>query len=119
MLGTIIGTIITLVALVVLAHPLVARRRFQDGRSIEQDRLDAERLRIYRNVSELRTELTSGDISEREYELELAELRKSAAMVLKRQADLGVALEQDERLELEVQAERARRDRDLKRGDAG
>ena len=116
-MGTVMGTLLVLAAVAVLAWPFIRRGPGAAMPNVEADRLRAERLRIYRQISDLEESLVEGDVSQADYESQLQEFRLAAAHVMRDEARAGVSREDEERLEREIQAARSGRRKAPEGGD--
>ncbi len=74
---------------------------------VTRERLRAERLRIYRKISDIESDFTSGDLTEADYQMQRGQLRIAAAETLK-QESVGTKPDsvRDEELENEISRQR-------------
>lgn len=106
-----LGTLLALVAVGVIAYPFLGNRRYQlaSKNFVSREKLRAERLRVYRKISDLEADNTSGDLTESDYESQHNQLRITAAMLLREETGRhGPAEERDEQLEQEISRMRER-----------
>lgn len=108
MTGTIIGTLIAVVALAVVIYPFVRGRRLKPPAATRDDAFAARRDRIYRLIAELDRERLAGEVSEADFQAQVNELRAAAADVL-REAEMALGGAALAKLEAEVQAARSAR----------
>ncbi len=107
-MGTAIGTALVLVTLAVLIYPFL-RRGYKTPADATQERLRAEKLRVYRTISDLEADRASGTVSEEDFQAQLLELKLAAARVLREQAGATTAGGGEAALERAVEAARRAR----------
>ena len=107
MLAAIVGILLGVIIVIVLVYPFVGRRRaISDGVDPIEQVASADTLRhlLYREPVTLRNEFESGNITDDEYEEQLAELRERAARLMRDRAERRTQLlEAELALEREVQ----------------
>ncbi len=119
-MGTALGIILVLAALVAVAYPFVmVQRRRGNAPDPAIMRLRAARTRIYRQIDELDAELQSGEIGAAEHRAQVDELRISAAQVLRELSTLESGALTEDEIEQEIAAARRERASAAGKGDAG
>jgi len=101
----VIGTLLALIAVAVIAYPFLGRSRYRlvSETFVTREKLRAERLRIYRKISDIEADFTSGDLTEADYQQQRDMLRMSAAEILRDEAgSKSSRAERDELLEKEI-----------------
>jgi hypothetical protein len=104
----IIGTLLALVSIAVIAYPFFGSKRYRlvSESFVTREKLRAERLRIYRKISDTDADFESGDLTEADYRLQRDMLRIAAAKILREESGAGTTSakrdEQDEQLEKEI-----------------
>ena len=112
-MAAIVGIILAATIVIVLVYPFIKSRRNAAPATDQVDRVaSADTLRhlLYREPVTLRNEFESGNITEREYEMQLEELRVRAAGLMQQRAERRNQLLAAE-LELEREVRRIRRAR--------
>ena len=108
-----LGTLLALVAVAVIAYPFLGSKRYRlvPERFVSREKLRAERLRVYRKISDLEADNTSGDLTESDYRSQLDQLRITAAELLREESGPdGPINDLDEQLEQEISRMRERSD---------
>ena len=119
-MGTALGIILVLAALAVVAYPfLMVQRRRGNTPDPAIMRLLAARTRIYRQIEELDADLQSGEIGESEHQVQVDELRISAAQVLRELSMLETDSATEAEIEQEIAAARRERASAEGQGEAG
>jgi len=111
--AAIVGIILAATIVIVLVYPFIKGRRNAAPAADQVDRVaSADTLRhlLYREPVTLRNEFESGNITEREYEMQLEELRVRAAGLMQQRAERRNHLLAAE-LELEREVRRIRQAR--------
>ena len=107
MLAAIVGILLGVIIVIVLVYPFVGRRMTGSNIVDPVERVaSADTLRhlLYREPVTLRNEFESGNITDDEYEEQLAELRERAARLMRDRAERRTQLlEAELALEREVQ----------------
>jgi hypothetical protein len=101
----VIGTLLALAAIAVIAYPFLGRTRYRlvSETFVTREKLRAERLRIYRKISDIEADFTSGDLTEVDYQQQRDLLRISAAEILREEAgSKSSRAERDQELEKEI-----------------
>ncbi|MCY4476277.1 MAG: hypothetical protein OXC83_12735 [Chloroflexi bacterium] len=112
-MAAIVGIILAATIVIVLVYPFIKGRRNAAPAADQVDRVaSADTLRhlLYREPVTLRNEFESGNITEREYEMQLEELRVRAAGLMQQRAERRNHLLAAE-LELEREVRRIRQAR--------
>ena len=112
-MAAIVGIILAATIVIVLVYPFIKGHRNAAPATDQVDRVaSADTLRhlLYREPVTLRNEFESGNITEREYEMQLEELRVRAAGLMQQRAERRNQLLAAE-LELEREVRRIRRAR--------
>ncbi len=115
------GTLLALVIVAVIAYPFLGSKRYRlvPERFLTREKLRAERMRVYRKISDLEADNTSGDLIESDYQLQLDQLRLTAAKLLRKESGPdGPVKDRDEQLEQEIsrmreESARSSEDRDI------
>lgn len=100
-----IGTLLALVSIAVIAYPFLGSKRYWlvSERFVHREKLRAERLRIYRKISDLETDYSSGDLTEADFQAQRDQLRITAAELLREESETTVPVkDRDEQLEREI-----------------
>ena len=65
-----LGTLLALISVAVIAYPFFGSKRYRmvSERFVTREKLRAERLRIYRKISDIDADFTSGDLTEADYQ---------------------------------------------------
>ena len=102
-MAIIFGTVLSLVALAVIAYPFLNSRRYRlvSEKFVMREKHRAERQRIYRKIGDLEADFASGELTEEDFHLQRDQLRISAAEILRKEAG-STDIERDERLEQEI-----------------
>jgi hypothetical protein len=101
----ILGTLLALVSVLVIAYPFLGRNQYRlvSESFVTREKLRAERLRIYRKISDLEADFTSGDLTESDYRQQRDQLRILAAEVLRQESGTtSTDSQRDEELEKEI-----------------
>ncbi len=100
----ILGTILALAAIVVIAYPFFGRKRYRlvSESYLTRESHRAERLRIYRKISDVESDFASGDLTDADYQQQRDQLRVAAAETLREETGITTASERDEQLEMEI-----------------
>jgi len=101
----ILGTLLALVSVAVIAYPFFGSKRYRmvSESFVTREKLRAERLRIYRKISDIDADFTSGDLTEVDYLQQRDVLRISAAEILREESGAHSSdSERDEELEKEI-----------------
>jgi hypothetical protein len=102
---TLLGTLLALFSLAVIAYPFINAKRYRliTASFVTREKLRAERLRIYRKISDIDADFESGDLTEADYQQERNMLRVSAAELLREESGSNIsAANRDEQLEKEI-----------------
>ncbi len=106
-MASFVGILLGVIIVIVLVYPFVGRRRAGSNSVDPVERVasaDALRHLLYREPVTLRNEFESGNITDDEYEEQLAELRERAARLMRDRAERRTQLlEAELALEREVQ----------------
>ena len=105
-MGTLLGTTLVLISLAVLVYPFLSRRGYSLAGDPTIERLRVARLRVYRQIADLEGDYQTGDLTEKDYQLQMNELRVTAAKIMQREEQLGAAVSDAEALEREIEAAR-------------
>jgi hypothetical protein len=100
-----LGTLLALVSVVVIAYPFLGSKRYRlvSESFITREKLRAERLRIYRKISDVESDFTSGDLIETDYQQQRDQLRIAAAEILKQESSTSMSdAKREEELEKEI-----------------
>ena len=100
-----IGTLLALVSVAVIAYPFLGSKRYRlvSETFVTREKLRAERLRIYRKISDVEADFTSGDLTEADYQQQRDQLRIAAAEILKQESGGSITdAKRDEELEKEI-----------------
>ena len=106
-----LGTLLALVAVAVIAYPFLGSKRYRlvSERFISREKLRAERMRVYRKISDLEGDHSSGDLTESDFRMQLNQLRVTAAELLRDESGPdGPINDRDEQLEQEISRMRQR-----------
>lgn len=101
----ILGTLLALAAVAVIAYPFFGSKRYRliSESFVTREKLRAERLRIYRKISDIDADYESGDLTEADYQLQRNALRVSAAEILREESgSTSAGTGRDEQLEKEI-----------------
>ncbi len=101
-----LGTTLVLISLGVLVYPFISRRGYTLAGDPAVERLRVARMRAYRQIADLEGDYQAGDLTEQDYELQLRELRLTAARIMQREEQLGAIVSDAEELEREIEAAR-------------
>ncbi|MEE8046747.1 MAG: hypothetical protein V3T49_07905 [Dehalococcoidia bacterium] len=120
----VLGTLLALVTIAVIAYPFFGSKRYRlvSESFVTREKLRAERLRIYRKISDLEVDFTSGDLTEADYQQQRDLLRISAAETLRdesgaRSTNLATDSARDEEIEKEISRLREQSDQPPEGGD--
>ena len=116
-MGILLGTTLVLISLGVLVYPFINRRKYALAGDPTVERLRVARMRVYRQIADLEADFQSGDLTEPDYEGQLKELRLTAAQIMRREEQIGVATSDDDLLEREIEAARRARSGPPEGGD--
>ncbi len=105
-MGTLLGTALVLISLAVLVYPFINRRGYSLAGDPTIERLRVARMRVYRQIADLEGDYQTGDLTETDYELQMTELRVTAAKIMQREEQLGSVVSDAEALEREIEAAR-------------
>ena len=106
-----LGTLLALVVVAVIAYPFLGTNKYRlaSKRFANREKLRAERLRVYRKISDLEADHAGGDLTESDFESQRDQLRLIAAKLLREETGPdGPANDRDEQLELEISRMRER-----------
>ena len=101
----ILGTLLALVSIAVIAYPFLGSKRYRlvSETFVTREKLRAERLRIYRKISDIEADFESGDLTEADYQQQRDQLRFAAAEILKQESGgNSSSAKRDEELEKEI-----------------
>lgn len=101
----ILGTLLALVSIAVIAYPFLGPKRYRliSESFVTREKLRAERLRIYRKISDIEADFESGDLTEADYQQQRDQLRIAAAEILRQESGGNTASsKRDEELEKEI-----------------
>ncbi len=116
----VLGTLLALVSIAVIAYPFLGRTRYRlvSETFVTREKLRAERLRIYRKISDIEADYESGDLTEADYQEQRDQLRIAAAEVLRQESGASsTSAQRDEELEKEISKLREQSDTSLEGGD--
>ena len=100
-----LGTLLAVVSVIVIAYPFLGSKRYRvvSETFVTRAKLRAERLRIYRKISDLEADFTSGDLTEHDYQQQRDQLRIAAAEILKQGSGVSISdAKRDEEIEKEI-----------------
>ena len=100
-----LGTLLALVSVAVIAYPFLGVNRYRLGseRFVNREKLRAERLRVYRKISDLEGDYSSGELTESDFQHQRDQLRITAAELLREESGpTGTQRDRDEQLEQEI-----------------
>lgn len=100
-----LGTLLALISVAVIAYPFFGSKRYRmvSERFVTREKLRAERLRIYRKISDIDADFTSGDLTKADYQQQRDMLRVSAAEILRQESGASSSNSaRDEELEKEI-----------------
>ncbi|MCZ6539037.1 MAG: hypothetical protein O6922_04340 [Chloroflexi bacterium] len=115
-----LGTLLALVAVAVIAYPFLGSKRYRlvMERFVNREKLRAERMRVYRKISDLEIDHSAGDVTESDFQSQRDQLRITAAKLLRDESGPnGPIKDSDEQLEQEISRMRERSTRSLEGGD--
>jgi len=101
----ILGTLLALVSVAVIAYPFLGSKRYRlvSETYVTREKLRAERLRIYRKISDIEADFESGDLTEADYQHQRDQLRIAAAEILRQETGgTSTSDRRDEELEKEI-----------------
>lgn len=106
----ILGTLLALVSVAVIAYPFLGSKRYRlvSETFVTREKFRAERLRIYRKISDIEADYESGDLTEADYQQQRDQLRIAAAEIL-RQESGGNSTSKTREEELEKEISRLRK----------
>ena len=110
-MGIALGTLLALIAVAVIAYPFLGAKKYRlvSKRFLKRENIRAERLRVYRKISDLEADYTGGDVTEADFQSQRDQLRIIAANLLREEAGPnGQINERDEQLEQEISRMRER-----------
>ena len=117
----ILGTLLALASVVVIVYPFLGSKRYRliSENFVIREKLRAERLRIYRKISDLDADFASGDLTDVDYQQQRNALRVSAAEVLREESGstISAGTGRDEQLEKEISRLRDQSAKSLEGGD--
>jgi hypothetical protein len=105
----ILGTLLALASIAVIGYPFFGSKRYRliSESFVIREKLRAERLRIYRKISDVDSDYESGDLTEADYQQQRNALRISAAEILRKESGSKPAgIARDEQLEKEISRQR-------------
>jgi hypothetical protein len=100
-----LGTLLALASVVVIAYPFFGSKRYRrvSETFVTREKLRAERLRIYRKISDIDADFTSGDLTEVDYQQQRDQLRIAAAQILREESGTKSSdADRNEQLEIEI-----------------
>lgn len=100
-----LGTLLAVVSVIVIAYPFLGSKRYRlvSETFVTRAKLRAERLRIYRKISDLEADFTSGDLTEHDYQQQRDQLRIAAAEILKQESGVSMSdAKRDKEIEKEI-----------------
>ena len=100
-----LGTLLALVSVVVIVYPFLGSKKYRlvSESFVTREKLRAERLRIYRKISDVEADFTSGDLTEADYQHQRDQLRIAAAEILKQESGSSISnVKRDEELEKQI-----------------
>ena len=115
-----LGTLLALIAVVIVAYPFLGSKRYRlaPERFVNREKLRAERLRVYRKISDLEADHSSGDLTGSDFQSQRDQLRVTAAKLLREESGPdGPTNDRDEQLEQEISRMRERSARSSGSGD--
>ncbi|HJP27776.1 MAG TPA: hypothetical protein QF694_03080 [Dehalococcoidia bacterium] len=101
----VLGTLLAIISIAVIAYPFLGSQRYRlvSESFVTREKLRAERLRIYRKISDIEADYELGDLTEADYQQQRDQLRISAAEILKQESDsITIDSRRDEDLEKEI-----------------
>jgi len=100
-----LGTLLALVSVVVIVYPFLGSKKYRlvSESFVTREKLRAERLRIYRKISDVEADFTSGDLTRADYQQQRDQLRIAAAEILKQESGSSISnVKRDEELEKQI-----------------
>ena len=100
-----LGTLLAVISVIVIAYPFLGSKRYRlvSETFVTRAKLRAERLRIYRKISDLEADFTSGDLTEHDYQQQRDQLRIAAAEILKQESGVSMSdAKRNEQIEKEI-----------------
>ena len=100
-----LGTLLAVISVIVIAYPFLGSKRYRlvSETFVTRAKLRAERLRIYRKLSDLEADFTSGDLTEHDYQQQRDQLRIAAAEILKQESGVSMSdAKRNEQIEKEI-----------------
>ena len=116
----ILGTLLALASVAVIVYPFLGSKRYRliSESFVIHEKLRAERLRIYRKISDIDADYESGDLTEADYQKQRNALRISAAEILKEESgSMSAGTGRDEQLEKEISLLKEQSAQSLEGGD--
>ena len=116
-----LGTLLALLSIAVIAYPFFGKKRYRlvSESFVTREKLRAERLRIYRKISDVESDFASGDLTEEDYLLQRDQLRIAAAEILRQESGASSSnAQREEELEKEIAQLREQAARPPEGGDA-
>jgi len=114
------GALLAFFVVAVIAYPFLGSRRYRlaSQRFVNREKLRVERLQVYRKISDLEVDHTSGDLTESDFQSQRDQLRVTAAELLREESGPdGPAMDSDEQLEQEISRMRKRSSRSSETGN--
>ena len=114
-----LGALLAFFVVAVIAYPFVGSQRYWlvSQRSVNREKLRAERMRVYRKISDLEVDNESGDLTESDFQAQRDLLRVTAAKILREESGPdGPTMDSDEQLEQEISRMRDRSTRSSEGG---
>ena len=114
-----LGALLAFFVVAVIAYPFVRSQRYRlvSQRSVNREKLRAERMRVYRKISDLEVDNESGDLTESDFQAQRDLLRVTAAKILREESGPdGPTTDSDEQLEQEISRMRDRSTRSSEGG---
>lgn len=114
-----LGALLAFFVVAVIAYPFVGSQRYRlvSQRSVNREKLRAERMRVYRKISDLEADNESGDLTESDFHAQRDLLRITAAKILREESGPdGPTMDSDEQLEQEISRMRDRSTRSSEGG---
>ena len=115
-----LGALLAFFVVAVIAYPFLGSRRYRlaSQRFVNREKLRVERLQVYRKISDLEADHTSGDLTESDFQSQRDQLRITAAELLREESGPdGLAMDGDEQLEQEISRMRKRSSRSSETGN--
>ena len=115
-----LGMPLVIVTITVIGYPFFGKKRYRlvSDSFIRQEKLRAERLRIYRKINDARSDFVSGELTEKDYLSQRNQLRITAAQILEQETSFTLTDSQIENaLEKEISMLRQRTKQPPEGGD--